>query len=42
MCCRTSAPQEEELFAPLRDRVCDAIECWLFDGIEAAMNKFNG
>jgi PTH1 family peptidyl-tRNA hydrolase len=34
--------QEEEIFAPLREKVCDALECWLFDGIEAAMNKFNG
>jgi PTH1 family peptidyl-tRNA hydrolase len=34
--------QEEELFGPLRERVCDAIECWLFEGIEAAMNRYNG
>jgi peptidyl-tRNA hydrolase, PTH1 family len=33
---------EEELFGPLRSRVCDALECWLFDGIDAAMNRFNG
>jgi PTH1 family peptidyl-tRNA hydrolase len=33
---------EEELFAPLRERVCDALECWLFEGIEVAMNQFNG
>jgi PTH1 family peptidyl-tRNA hydrolase len=33
---------EEELFAPLRARVCDAVECWLAEGIEAAMNRFNG
>jgi PTH1 family peptidyl-tRNA hydrolase len=33
---------EEEVFAPLRERVCDAVECWLFAGIEAAMNRYNG
>jgi PTH1 family peptidyl-tRNA hydrolase len=34
--------QEEELFGPLRERICDAIDCWLFDGIEIAMNRYNG
>ncbi len=33
---------EEETFAPLRETVADAIECWLFDGIDAAMNRYNG
>ena len=33
---------EEEVFTPLRQTVCDAIECWLFEGIEAAMNRYNG
>jgi PTH1 family peptidyl-tRNA hydrolase len=32
---------EESLFGPLRERVCDALETWLFDGIVAAMNKYN-
>ena len=32
---------EEERFTPLRALICDAIECWLFEGIAAAMNKFN-
>lgn len=32
---------EEILFAPLRQRVVDAVHCWLFDGIERAMNQFN-
>ena len=36
------SPAEEEIFGPLRDRVCDAAECWLFEGIEVAMNQFNG
>lgn len=33
---------EEEIFGILREKVCDAVECWLFEGIVAAMNKFNG
>lgn len=33
---------EEELFSPLRERVCDALECWLYEGIAAAMNRYNG
>jgi PTH1 family peptidyl-tRNA hydrolase len=34
--------QEEEVFGPLREKIADAIECWLFEGVEAAMNKYNG
>jgi peptidyl-tRNA hydrolase, PTH1 family len=33
---------EEVTFAALRQRVCDALECWLFEGIAAAMNLYNG
>lgn len=33
---------EEEIFTPLREKVCDAVECWLFAGLETAMNRFNG
>jgi peptidyl-tRNA hydrolase, PTH1 family len=33
---------EEEAFGPLRQTVCDALECWLFEGIDVAMNQFNG
>lgn len=36
------APAEEEIFAALRERVCDALECWMFEGIDAAMNHYNG
>lgn len=32
---------EEAIFGPLRLRVCDALACWLFNGIEAAMNLYN-
>lgn len=33
---------EEEIFAPLREKVCDAVECWLFADLPTAMNRFNG
>lgn len=33
---------EEETFGVVRTRAADAAESWLFDGVEAAMNKFNG
>jgi PTH1 family peptidyl-tRNA hydrolase len=33
---------EEDVFGPLRTRVCDALECWLHEGIAVAMNRFNG
>lgn len=33
---------EEATFGPLRNKVLDAIDCWLFEGIDAAMNAFNG
>jgi PTH1 family peptidyl-tRNA hydrolase len=32
---------EEAIFGPLRLRVCDALTCWLFEGLEAAMNLYN-
>ncbi len=33
---------EEDDFGPLRETTADAVECWLFEGIQVAMNKFNG
>lgn len=33
---------EEEIFGPLRERVCDALECWLQAGLATAMNRYNG
>lgn len=32
---------EEETFTPLRMRICEAVECWLFEGMTVAMNRFN-
>ena len=34
--------QEEEVFGPLRESICDALDCWLVDGMELAMNRHNG
>ena len=36
------SPAEEEEFGILRETAADAVECWLFEGIEVAMNRFNG
>ena len=33
--------EEIELMAELLPRMADAIECWLCEGIEVAMNRFN-
>ena len=33
---------EDEVFGILREKICDAVECWLFEGLTTAMNKFNG
>ena len=35
-------PAENELVEKVLDRAADQIECWLDDGIEKAMNQFNG
>jgi len=37
-----AADEETDIFAPLRETICDAVECWLFEGIETAMNRYNG
>ncbi|MCS6826380.1 MAG: aminoacyl-tRNA hydrolase [Caldilinea sp.] len=34
--------EEETIFTPLRARIVEAAECWLFEGVERAMNRFNG
>lgn len=33
---------EAENFGILREKICDALECWVFEGLPTAMNKFNG
>jgi peptidyl-tRNA hydrolase, PTH1 family len=35
------AQSEEEQFGPLRERVADAVETWLLEGMTAAMNRYN-
>lgn len=34
-------PQQLDQLNPALDRACDAIECWLRDGVDQAMNRFN-
>jgi peptidyl-tRNA hydrolase, PTH1 family len=38
---RFSAP-ERKVMDEVLDRACQQVECWLSEGIQAAMNKFNG
>ena len=33
---------DRELLDKVLARACDQVECWLADGIQAAMNRFNG
>ncbi len=35
------APEEWQQFAPVIERAGDAVECWLAEGIQTAMNRFN-
>ena len=35
------APAEAEALDDLLDPMAEAVECWLVDGMEAAMNRFN-
>lgn len=35
-------PEEEKTMKPARKRAADAAECWIGQGAEAAMTKFNG
>lgn len=34
--------EEAAIFGGLADTVCDILTCWLFEGIDVAMNQFNG
>jgi PTH1 family peptidyl-tRNA hydrolase len=38
----TFAPAEEELLARAVPRAADAVECFVREGMAAAMNRFNG
>jgi peptidyl-tRNA hydrolase, PTH1 family len=38
----TFTPDEKVVIADAVERAADAVECWVHEGIEAAMNKFNG
>jgi PTH1 family peptidyl-tRNA hydrolase len=33
---------DRELLDKVLDRACHQVECWLSDGVQAAMNRFNG
>jgi PTH1 family peptidyl-tRNA hydrolase len=36
------SPAERKAMNEVLDRACQQVECWLSDGIQAAMNRFNG
>ena len=33
--------EEREIIEGLLDQMCEAVECWLTDGVEVTMNRFN-
>jgi PTH1 family peptidyl-tRNA hydrolase len=35
-------PAEMKVMEEVLERACQQVECWLSDGIQAAMNRFNG
>jgi PTH1 family peptidyl-tRNA hydrolase len=35
------SPQEERVVGPAVGRAADAVECWIAEGLDAAMNRFN-
>jgi PTH1 family peptidyl-tRNA hydrolase len=38
----TFTPDELTIVKPAIERAADAAECWLGEGIEVAMNRYNG
>ena len=38
---RAFSPEEERLMAPVRERVADALDCVLSEGLERAMGRYN-
>jgi peptidyl-tRNA hydrolase, PTH1 family len=36
------SPAEAEVLEKALTRACEQVECWLFEGIVQAMNRFNG
>ena len=38
---RVFTPEERQTIDALLDPMAEAVECWLADGIEMAMNRFN-
>ena len=40
-CSTSSVRKQRSALNELLDPMCEAVECWVLEGIEAAMNRFN-